>query len=142
MNFDRFTLNLLPILVGALMVLAFIWLENALFPVVDGVQVTQLNTAYNSVAIAGYLHKRRNCAFIGIDAVGITPEQKEVALDVSYLSRQLNGTRPAGTYAFGALVISLPADITVDVIKIDALHDCHAWWYTKSHLVTIPLQGS
>ena len=136
-----FTTHLIPVIVGSGIVLSTMQLENAFFPVIDGFHVTQMTVLPKAVGMSGYLHKRRDCTFIGITATGLLGNLEQADLNINYTNRQISGVRPAGSYPWGLVIIQLPDEKVIDAIELDALHDCHPFWTTRSHLATVPIYG-
>lgn len=125
--------------IGCLLFVGISYGESFFYPVVDAVRITQISRSERTLAATGVLHKARSCTFIGIQAVGYYKGKRVADLDVSKPTREM--TRPVGSYEFGPLLVQLPREIPdVDLVKIDALHDCHPIWATRSHIADIPIR--
>ena len=116
------------------------YMETQVYPVVDGFRITQVSRSQRTIALTGYLHKQRKCTFIGLTAHGIYKGERVGDLNVSYARKDFNGVRGPGTYDWGPVLISLPEHVEdIDALDINALHNCHPVWATRSHVAAIPI---
>ena len=116
------------------------YMEAQFYPVIDATHITQVSRSDRAIAIMGILHKQRNCTFVGVTAHGYFKGELVGDLNVAYARRDFNGTRGPGAYEWGPILITLPPYVAdVDMIDLNALHDCHPVWMTKSHQASVPI---
>ena len=135
----RFSLNALPFVVALFLLLAVPRIEHFLFPVVKDFVVTGMVKEPDAVTINGYMHKDRDCNFVGVQTVSIS-NGIEVDAPLIFLdAKNNNDTRPKGTQGWGPWQITVKVS-SADAIKLTSTHRCHPFWATDTVLATIPLR--
>lgn len=136
----RISLSLLPWCVAGLLFMLAATIEKRLFPVVTDFHVQRIDRFDNAIIISGIMRKDRSCAFAGVSAVGIAADGDSTELAVRFLDGDNHtSTRPPGTQAWGPWRILLPYAPEVSEIRLDAYHDCHWIWTTKTNLAKVPV---
>ena len=138
-NQTRFSLNALPFVVALFLLIAVPRIEHFLFPVVKDFVVTGMVKEPHAVVINGYMHKVRDCNFVGVQVVTVN-DGIEVDAPLIFLDTQNNNaTRPKGTQGWGPWQVVVKAE-AADAIKLTSTHRCHPFWATDTVLATVPLR--
>lgn len=139
-RFLRILLAIWPVALGAAFIIGVNRLEHAFFPVVEDFTITSMERQGNQIKVAGYMRKVRACAFVGIAVNGHTEDGSEIGLRLSFAdSHYRNITRPTGSQDWGPWSLVLPVTPDVRAVHMDAVHDCHMAWPTRTHLATFPV---
>jgi hypothetical protein len=138
----KWSLNALPFLVALLLVTVIPKLEAWLMPVITNFTVTSVSRVNNTLVISGYLRKDRDCAFVGVSAIGLGGDRK-VAVPLVFRDSLYdnNATRPQGTQAWGPWTLQIPVVPHIQTVDLDSTHTCHPLWTTTTHMAAIPVIG-
>ena len=137
----KLVLQVLPIAIAFLMLMALRWVEYTFMPVVEDFHLTKVTRTGDYIVMQGYMRKVRNCRYIGVSAEGLTQVTK-VDLPLKFLDAEKlsdNNTRPQGTQDWGPWRIVVPATPNIAAIDLHSVHACHLAWDTTTHLARVPL---
>lgn len=139
----RIALNLWPFVLGMLIVLGINRMEHWLFPVVSDFTVTTASRQGDLLRVAGYMRKDRNCVFAGVSADAVDSTGHTVSIPLVFRDNERDNTanRPTGTQGWGPWQLEIPIAPSIKEITLEAVHTCHPFWSTSSHLVTLPVVG-
>ena len=139
--FIKLALQVLPILIAILLLIAFRWVEYAFFPVVKNFHLTSIERVDNYIVMQGYMRKVRDCRYVGVSAEGITPSGR-VDLPLRFLESNIvndNTTRPQGTQNWGPWRVVIPTVPNINTVVLYSVHSCHLAWETTTELARLPL---
>lgn len=110
---------------------------DKLFPVIDPFVVASKRLDGDRIVIAGWLHKRRDCAFIEATGRAIRGEGLPAVVPFVFLESDRTYTRPTGAQEWGPWYAVVPAG--TERVIVTAMHDCHPLWMTRSELAIVEL---
>ena len=137
----KLVLQVLPILIAILLLSAFRWAEYTFLPVVKNFHLTSMERVDNYIVMQGYMHKVRDCRYVGVSAEGITPSG-HVDLPLRFLDAAIvndNTTRPRGTQNWGPWRVVIPTVPNINTVVLYSVHSCHLAWETTTELARLPL---
>ena len=137
----KLVLQVLPILIAILLLAALRWAEYVFFPVVKNFHLTSIERVDNYIVMQGYMHKVRDCRYVGVSAEGITPSGR-VDLPLRFLESAIvndNTTRPQGTQNWGPWRVVIPSAPNINTVVLYSVHSCHLAWETTTELARLPL---
>ena len=137
----KLVLRVLPILIAILLLTAIRWAEYIFFPVVKDFHLTSLERVDNYIVMQGYMHKVRDCRYVGVSAEGITTSG-HVDLPLRFLDSAIindNTTRPQGTQNWGPWRVVIPTVPNISTVVLYSVHSCHLAWETTTELARLPL---
>lgn len=140
----QLVLQVLPILIAILLLTVLRWAEYIFFPVVKDFHLTSMERVDNYIVMQGYMRKVRDCRYVGVSAVGITPSGR-VDLPLRFLESNIvndNTTRPQGTQNWGPWRVVIPAVPDINTVVLYSVHSCHLAWETTTELARLPLLAS
>lgn len=138
-------LRLWPLATAILVFFTLRLIEFQFFPVVRDFHINRIERTSDSLIMSGYMRKDRDCRYVGVSTIGVTG-QGEIDLKLKFIDnegtpRADNGTRPTGSQEWGPWRIIIPVNPSLTAVEIDAFHDCHFAWTTKTHLAMVPMLG-
>ena len=137
----KLVLRVLPILTAILLLTVLRWAEYTFFPVIKNFHLTSLERVDNYIVMQGYMHKVRDCRYVGVSAEGITPSGR-VDLPLRFLESNTvndNTTRPQGTQNWGPWRVVIPTVPNISTVVLYSVHSCHPAWETTTELARLPL---
>ena len=139
--YTKLVLQVLPILIAILLLTLLRWAEYTFFPVVKNFHLTSIERVDNYIVMQGYMHKVRDCRYVGVSAEGITPSGR-VDLPLRFLDSAIindNTTRPRGTQNWGPWRVVIPTVPNISTVVLYSVHSCHLAWETTTKLARLPL---
>ena len=139
--YTKLVLQVLPILIAILLLTLLRWAEYTFFPVVKNFHLTSIERVDNYIVMQGYMHKVRDCRYVGVSAEGITPSGR-VDLPLRFLESNIvndNTTRPQGTQNWGPWRVVIPTVPNISTVVLYSVHSCHLAWETTTKLARLPL---
>ena len=137
----KLVLRVLPILIAILLFTVLRWAEYIFFPVIKNFHLTSLERVDNYIVMQGYMHKVRDCRYVGVSAEGVTPSGY-VDLPLRFLDSAIindNTTRPQGTQNWGPWRVVIPTVPNISTVVLYSVHSCHLAWETTTELARLPL---
>ena len=137
----KLVLRVLPILIAILLFTVLRWAEYIFFPVVKNFHLTSLERVDNYIVMQGYMHKVRDCRYVGVSAEGTTTSG-HVDLPLRFLESNTvndNTTRPQGTQNWGPWKVVIPTVPNISTVVLYSVHSCHLAWETTTELARLPL---
>ena len=137
----KLVLRVLPILIAILLLTVLRWAEYTFFPVVKNFHLTSMERVDNYIVMQGYMHKVRDCRYVGVSAEGVTPSGY-VDLPLRFLDSAIvndNVTRPQGTQNWGPWRVTIPTVPNINTMVLYSVHSCHLAWETTTELARLPL---
>ena len=137
----KLVLRVLPILIAILLFTVLRWAEYIFFPVIKNFHLTSLERVDNYIVMQGYMHKVRDCRYVGVSAEGVTPSGY-VDLSLRFLDSAIindNTTRPRGTQNWGPWKVVIPTVPNISTVVLYSVHSCHLAWETTTELARLPL---
>lgn len=135
----KFTIRLIPFLLGCLIVSMLYLVDHTMMPVMDNFTFSQIgyDKITNTIKGSGYITKQRDCEFIafvahGKDFDGSTVLDLKTEPDTSYASLK------TGAHSFGTFTVKIPDNRQLNSIEFQAVHKCHPFWVTTTYLKEIP----
>lgn len=135
----KLALKLWPMVLGMLIILSVMKIEHEVFPVVSDFHISKLERKGDYIILSGFMHKSRDCAFVGVSAELINGSVR-ANLPFTYTT-SVPDTRPThlGTQGWGPWKIIIPSSQKNAIVSLTATHHCHVWWQTQSHLINLPV---
>ena len=131
----------LNIIIAILLLTVLRGAEDIVFPVVKNFHLTSIERVDNYIVMQGYMHKVRDCRYVGVSAEGITPSGR-VDLPLRFLESNAvndNTTRPQGTQSWGPWRMVIPTVPNISTVVLYSVHSCHLAWETTTELARLPL---
>jgi len=103
-------------------------LEGRLFPVVENVEVQQIEESPcgDCISITGTFEKVRECVFLDLLVVYRTPTGGEVGVPVRFTEGTMY--RGEGVHEYGPWEVDLSARQFEESTVVEAFHQCHPFW--------------
>ena len=140
----KLVLRVLPILIAILLLTVLRWAEYIFFPVVKNFHLTSIERVDNYIVMQGYMHKVRDCRYVGVSAEGATTSGR-VDLPLRFLESNTvndNTTRPQGTQNWGPWRVVIPTVPNINTVVLYSVHSCHLAWETTTGLARLPLRAA
>ena len=137
----RLVLRVLPILIAILLLTVLRWAEYIFLPVVKDFHLTSIERVDNYILMQGYMHKVRDCRYVGVSAEGVAPSGR-FDLPLRFLDDAIvndNTTRPQGTQNWGPWKVVIPTVPNINTVVLYSVHSCHFAWETTTELARLPL---
>lgn len=134
----KIALKLWPIVLGMLIILGMMRIEQAWFPVITDFHISKLEHKQGYVVLSGFMRKTRDCSFVGVSAELVNGSVRK-GLPFTYSNPYSDASmHQLDAQGWGPWKIIIPANQTNAIVSLTATHRCHVWWQTQSHLGNLP----
>lgn len=140
-RFITFTDKLVSFVIGVIVVAGLNWYERVFMPVVRDFTIVSVTRVDDKIIMNGYMRKVRSCQFAGVTASDELDDGTSIDLPLRFMdnARSNTVTRSTGGQAWGPWTVEIPITPYVDQIDLSAVHKCHPFWATTTHLASIPV---